>query len=160
MVESRLNSYEWDFMRTIGAINDMWFNPTTLLDVLSNFKSGTGLKLLQNASAEILNLTQNNYRLDPFIRAGYVFYNISMEMLKFRSITAPVQVKENNTVRSFLWGLQNSLVHDQAFTDYFKVSDNATEKNLNLQLISSSFESLSRANFSGQSYDTWSHLMV
>ena len=160
LVESRLKSYEWDFMKSIGAMNDMWFRSSALLEVLSNFKSGSGLKFLQNASAELLNLTHNEYRLEPFIRAGYVFYNISMELLKYRSISATVVAKENSTVRSFLWGLQNSLVQDQALTDYFKVSDNATDKNFNLQLVNAGFSNLSLANLGSNSYDTWSQLMV
>lgn len=160
LVESRLKSYEWDFMRTIGTINDLWFRPSTLLEVLSNFKSGSELKFLQNASAELINLTRNEYRLDPYLKAGYVFYNISMELLKYKSFAVPVGVSQNTTVRSFLWGLQNSLVQDQAFTDYFKVSDNATEKHLNLQLISAGFNNLSKTNLGNNSFDTWSQLMV
>ena len=158
IVEKSLKSSEWEFMRKLGSINYMWYRADLLLDTLKTWANSSNT--IKNLSQEISNATRNMYKLEPFLRAGYSLFNLSVQILNNSKGIPSVDSRENNTVRSFLWGIQNSIVADIAFSDYFKVSDNVTDNNFNLQQISGAFSFLSGVKLEADTYEKFSQLMV
>ena len=153
-----LNQEDWRVFQIISSYNYMWFRGDLIYAKLQ--RSSQNLLSAQGFIQEILPLTNNLFKLPPFFDAGLLFGSMCSDLISEIGFPPNVPTSENSTARSFLQGLENSILGEQNLSESFKISDNVTNQNFDLGALADAFSQLGALNLNNNDGSLYNQINV